>query len=424
VHCLPCSLDDVETGLPVSVATGANTPGVHIAMDRAGTISGTVTTTGTNAAVAGVSLQLFRKGASPAVRLSGSGTSSAGQYTFTGVPSGTYVVATASIRHENEVYSNVACPGGTCAAAFAAANGVAIPVGVGASVTGIDFSLAPGTGPPGNLGTPVAVNVPGGVQFTWNAPQSGAAATSFLFDAGLAPGTTFVTLPVAGRSLFVPGVPPGTYYVRVRGVNGAGAGAPSSELTLRVGAGGVIAPNEPTSVATFVSTGRLTMTWQPPLRGPAPTSYLLEVGTATGLSNIAVVPVGGHLFQFDGVPPGYYFVRVRGVVAGAVGPPTRDVVVVAGNAPAPPSDPIGLFTRRVLNTVVISWRPPTFGPVTSSVLEAGTAPGLANIAVFDVGDVTALNVPGVPSGTYHLRVRALNAQGSSPPSFDHILVVP
>lgn len=423
VHCLPCTLDTIASGLPVPVASGANTPGVHIVMERAGTIRGTVTTTPSNAVAARVGMRLFRRGGPLAVV--NATTDDAGQYAFADLPPGTYTVATAAARLDNEVYDNVACPGGSCSTAFIAVNGVGVQVGVGSTVNNINFSLGPVTGPPGVSGAPVAVNAPGGVQFTWTAPQAGGVATSYLFDAGLAPGTTFATLPVATNSLFVPGVPPGLYYVRVRGVNGAGAGPVSSELTLRVGPGGVVAPNAPFSVEAFVSAGRLTMTWRPPPSGPVPTSYVLEVGTADGLSNIAVVPVVGHLFQFDGVPPGYYFVRLRGVIAGAVGPPTRDIVMVAGNAPAPPSEPQALTSRQILNTVTITWRPPNFGPVTSYILEAGTAPGLANIVAFNTGSAaTSLSVPGVPPGTYHLRLRAVNALGTSPPSPDLVLVVP
>jgi hypothetical protein len=49
------------------------------------------------------------------------------------------------------------------------------------------------------------------------------------------------------------------------------------------------------------------------------TGYRIEAGSATGLSNIAVQPVGNVLTQsFGGVPPGTYYVRIRAVNAQGV----------------------------------------------------------------------------------------------------------
>lgn len=88
--------------------------------------------------------------------------------------------------------------------------------------------------PPGNLQVHVVGNRT--VTFSWIAPRSGSAATNYLFEAGAAPGQSDIaivslapitTLPVAG-------VPPGTYYVRVRSANPAGLSAPSGEVRVVV----------------------------------------------------------------------------------------------------------------------------------------------------------------------------------------------
>lgn len=422
VHCVPCQLSVVVGGTPVPVTGGPSTTNIDFTLDRAATIAGTVRSAPSNTAVVDAPVAVFRAG-SPN-RVTTAVTDTAGNYTAGGLPPGTYFVASVANRFANQVYNGLPCPAGTCSAAFAT-NGTPIPVAAGGTASGISFLLGPATGPPGFASPPVAVNTPGGVLFTWTAPQTGGVATSYLFEAGFTSGTTFATLPVATNSLFVPGVPPGVFFIRVRGVNAAGAGPASSELTLRVGAGGIVAPNVPGEVSLIVSAGKLTATWSPPGNGPVPTSYLLEVGSAAGLSNIAVVPVAGQAFLFSGVPPGYYFVRVRAVVGGVAGPPTRDTVMIAGDVAAPPSEPRGFSSTVAGNVVTLSWRGPTFGPVTSYVLEAGTATGLANITTFSTGNAnTSLVVPGVPPGTYFLRLRAVNAQGSSPPSFEHVLVVP
>jgi glucose/arabinose dehydrogenase len=70
------------------------------------------------------------------------------------------------------------------------------------------------------------------VVLTWAAANG---ASSYVVEAGFAPGeTNAATLNVgANTSLTVP-APNGVYFVRVRGVNGCGAGPPSSELEVRV----------------------------------------------------------------------------------------------------------------------------------------------------------------------------------------------
>jgi hypothetical protein len=47
-------------------------------------------------------------------------------------------------------------------------------------------------------------------------------------------GAAVATLPVAGTSVSIPGVPRGTYYARVTAHNTAGGGPPSNEVTIRV----------------------------------------------------------------------------------------------------------------------------------------------------------------------------------------------
>ncbi len=60
--------------------------------------------------------------------------------------------------------------------------------------------------------------------------------TQTIIEAGYGPGATALTIPVAAPTAGVafPGVPPGTYYVRTRGVNACGQGTASVERTLVV----------------------------------------------------------------------------------------------------------------------------------------------------------------------------------------------
>jgi hypothetical protein len=74
--------------------------------------------------------------------------------------------------------------------------------------------------------------------FAWNAPAGAAnnAPASYLFQAGLTPGTTIQSLPLSGTgTTYVrSNSPAGTYFVRIRGVNGCGTGPASNEVTVVV----------------------------------------------------------------------------------------------------------------------------------------------------------------------------------------------
>ncbi len=72
------------------------------------------------------------------------------------------------------------------------------------------------------------------VSFAWTA-GGGAAPTSFVLSAAVTPGGAPVaSVPVSGSSVTIPGVPRGTYYVRLTAVNAAGASAPSNQITVVV----------------------------------------------------------------------------------------------------------------------------------------------------------------------------------------------
>ena len=74
------------------------------------------------------------------------------------------------------------------------------------------------------------------------------------------------------------------------------------------------------------------------------------------------------------------------------------------------------------NTVTLSWSAPV-GPVTGYVVEAGTGAGLANLGTLQLGAATSIVLPGVPAGTYAVRLRAITSAGSGAPSADVVVVV-
>ncbi|MGE0816734.1 MAG: carboxypeptidase regulatory-like domain-containing protein [Vicinamibacterales bacterium] len=409
IHCYPCASGELLSGTPIVVTSGATTANVDFALDRVGTLSGTVSRNAGGTAIASAIVGVLRDGSSEPL-YHGSQTGSFA----VAVPAGTYRVFTNTGQFTNKVYDDIACPGGDCATAFAGANGVPVTVGAGGTIGGLDFHLDPLFAAPGRPSALAARTTAGGIEFTWQAPTTGGAAVSYVFEGGVTPGGTIGSLPAAGTSLVVPGVPPGTYYLRVRAVNPFGTSASSVELTMVVGAGGVVAPDPPVNLAAWTAGGRLNMTWSAPAGGPAPTGYVIEAGTAAGLANLATLPVTARSFTVEPVPPGFYFLRVRSSLSGLVSVPTSDVMITVGNVPAPPSPPRAFVVTVSGSLVTMTWQPAIFGPVTGYVIEAGSAAGLSNLAVFNTGSTaTNLAIPGVPAGTYYLRLRAVNGAGAS-----------
>lgn len=113
------------------------------------------------------------------------------------------------------------------------------------------------------------------------------------------------------RRLIAPsvGLPSGAT-VQVIDATTGGAAAEAPFLASGLGVSyAPLAPSVPT-VTVFGSSVRLG--WTLPPNSPAATGYLLEAGTAPGLSNLGSRTLGPALsLDFPGVPPGRYYVRLR-----------------------------------------------------------------------------------------------------------------
>lgn len=104
---------------------------------------------------------------------------------------------------------------------------------VGVSPATSDLTINVGCTPPAAPATFTASAANRTVSLNWTlVPGS----TQTVIEAGYAPGATALTIPVAAPTAGVafPDVPPGTYYVRTRGVNACGQGTASVERTLIV----------------------------------------------------------------------------------------------------------------------------------------------------------------------------------------------
>jgi Domain of unknown function (DUF5122) beta-propeller len=268
----------------------------------------------------------------------------------------------------------------------------------------------------------------GTLSLTWARATIGATPASYVLEAGSTPGAANIgTLALSAPSFTVPGVPPGVYYLRVRAVNAAGVSAASTEIRLVAGAAGCIAvPPPPEPPSGVVNGATVSLLWFPS-PGASTSSYTLHVGSAAGLANLGTTPLGASAFiTANGVPAGVYFARVIGANACGSGGPSPDAVLRVGSVPGPPTAPVHVTGTVAPGGVVsLSWLTSAGGGApTSQVLEVGNGPGLANLGTVSLGTATSLTAPGVPAGTYYLRVRAVNAAGASPVSGELVLVVP
>jgi len=103
----------------------------------------------------------------------------------------------------------------------------------------------------------------------------------------------------------------------------------------------------------------------------------------------------------------------------------RAIYPTTASGGSAPQAPTAITHSVALDTVTLSWTPATSGGSPQSyILEAGSAPGLANITTMVLNSPNTSTVVGaVPPGVYHVRVRARNALGTSGPSPDTVVSV-
>jgi hypothetical protein len=189
---------------------------------------------------------------------------------------------------------------------------------------------------------------------------------------------------------------------------------------------GLLAPTAPGNLVASAVGSSVTLRWVAPSGGDLPTGYIIEAGSLPGAANLANFATGNTSTSFfaSGIGNGTYYVRVRALnSAGPSAPSNEATLIVASGpcvAPAPPS--ALTIVSNSGGTVVLSWASASGSPSSYSV-EAGSSPGLANLANSDVGLTTTLTATGVGAGTYYVRVRARNACGTSGPSNEIVVTV-
>jgi hypothetical protein len=288
----------------------------------------------------------------------------------------------------------------------------------------------PRAGVPGRPGPPTNphATVRGSrVSIDWGPPLNGADPAFYVLDVGSTPGASDIAsgAPVgADTSLDVPNVPPGSYYMRLRSVSAGGVSVPSDELLLVVGPIGCSGPPEPPAdLEVTVNGSTVLLTWG---ESPTPgvTGYRIIAGPwPLGLGFSTTVSASTTSLAVP-APNGVFVVRIVALGPCGASVPSNPVVLGVGGALMPPGEPLDFIAEVIGNTVAFSWAAPvTGGAAAGYVLEAGSGPGLSDIARFPLA-ATSAAAAGVPPGTYFVRVVAVNAVGAGQPSAELQVVVP
>jgi hypothetical protein len=269
------------------------------------------------------------------------------------------------------------------------------------------------------------------VTLYWRAPATGPTPTNYLVEAGSAPGLTNLASFVTGTtylSYSTVVTTGGIFYVRVRAVTAAGASLPSNETIVTTPDPAL--PGPPFLVRARSIGSSITLTWGPPLYGPAPLTYVIQASDRPGgpptLANMATGNVSTAFFA-NGVPPGTYYVRVLAATSYGVGPASTDVALTVLPDPAActasPSPPTRLVPGIAGSVVMLGWTI-SDGDVTTYVVEVGSVAGGTDLGSYETGSRWGnATFSGVPPGTYYVRVLARNACGTSGGSNETIVRV-
>jgi hypothetical protein len=189
------------------------------------------------------------------------------------------------------------------------------------------------------------------VQLQWT--HSSGPFTHYQIEAGAGPGAPpFFVFPT---SLFASGDPysklpqllnafsagpiaGGTYYVKVRGMNGAVGSEASNEVALPV-TGACQPPGPPTNF-TVITRGTLGFLMWNPGAGGSPSAYIVRASFGPNDPNPPIqIPVGTPYFTL-GVPAGTYYVKIAAANACGISAPSNEAAVVSpSNTPDRVPDP-------------------------------------------------------------------------------------
>lgn len=184
---------------------------------------------------------------------------------------------------------------------------------------------------PGAPGTPVAIVAGTRVTLQWTAPVTGGVPTHYLVVAGTTLGSANLgTYNVGAATTVAAPLSPGTYCLRIMAANASGPGAPSGDACVTIGN----QPGVPGKPSARTSNGVLTIDWNAPTSGGAPTRYLVAAGSAPGAIDLGIRDAGAARSLTTTAPPGTYFIRVIALNAAGQSSPSPELAMTIGETPA------------------------------------------------------------------------------------------
>jgi hypothetical protein len=393
----------LSSGTPISVTSPNTTSGINAALSAGGSISGTVTNSSTSAAVANVEVDAYYLMPSGSTYSIGWATTNAqGAYSIAGLPTGSYYLRTYnSLGLVNEAYNNIACSPNSCSVTSGAQVSVTSPN----TTSGIDFALTPG-------GT-----IAGTVRAASNSAGIGSATVDVYNSAGTrVAGTTADSSGVYS----VPGLNPGSYYVRFS----ASGYLAQLYASLTCGTSCTITNGTPVTVTSAVTTssidgslavaGTITGTVTNAATSAPVASATVYVYSSSGSSAGSASTNSQGQYSVSGLSTGSYYVRTSptgylGQLYNGIACPFNSCSVTSGTA-------VSVTTGST--TSGINFPLSTGGSITGTVTDAATSAGVASATVTLYSSTgssltsTSTNaqgvytISGIGTGSYYLRSAA------------------
>jgi len=287
--------------------------------------------------------------------------------------------------------------------------------GDGITIDDVQFAAAPTTVQPA-LAFRVDDVTGNQVTLRWSPPAVGPAPTGYLVEGGVTPGTTWGAIPVGPVPYLSFAAPSGSFFVRVKSLDGGVVSAASNEVPLHVNV--PVAPSAPGSLTGMANGSQLALSWKLTHGGGEPTDVILDVAGAV-VTSLRLGPV--ESFTFPAVPPGSYTFSVRAAnAAGTSASSATSSLTFPTGCTGAPATPANFLFFRVGRTVYLLWDPPASGgaPTAYQLNVTGAFTGTV-----PVGNTRSLSAP-VPGGSYSVSVTALNPCGASAPTAVQTIVVP
>ena len=204
-----------------------------------------------------------------------------------------------------------------------------------------------------------------------------------------------------------------------------GAGGATARASATVSPTKTPGPPAPASLTAGVAGPKVTLNWNPGSGGTPATEYLLYVSTDSGGQNVVDGHSLGDVLTISGsLPNGRYYARVRARNAAGTSISSNQVSFIVGKTLVAPTEFAVTWSGT---TATLRWKATAADSLedtpTGYVLEAGSNPGLSDVGAVNVGNVTSVSGE-VSAGTYYVRVRSVNALGTSHVTTDIALIAP